>query len=159
MKRKPFPRAWLFAAPILLIFAYTGVVWTGQNQNPITPAELAQRLNDHPEEIFLLDVRTREEHQAARIPGTDARIDYREIETHPEPLPKDKSTPIVVYCRTGHRSGIAYGVLKKMGYRNLYNLEGGITRWIQEGRPVESDRSPSRESLLLPARSPLFDLG
>ncbi|MEZ5030799.1 MAG: rhodanese-like domain-containing protein [Saprospiraceae bacterium] len=48
-------------------------------------------------------------------------------------LPKDK--PVFVYCRSGNRSGQAMDQMKKMGFREVYNLQGGIGAWSAAGLP------------------------
>jgi rhodanese-related sulfurtransferase len=50
-------------------------------------------------------------------------------------LPKDKSITILVYCRSGHMSQIAASRLAEMGYKNIYELDGGVLAWQREGLP------------------------
>jgi len=41
----------------------------------------------------------------------------------------DKSKSYLVYCRSGNRSGKACSMMADMGFKNLYNLRGGIGAW------------------------------
>jgi rhodanese-related sulfurtransferase len=50
-------------------------------------------------------------------------------------IPKDK--PILLYCRSGNKSGIATNILRKTGITNIINLSGGINEWIKAGLPIE----------------------
>ena len=50
-------------------------------------------------------------------------------------IPKDK--PILLYCRSGIKSGIATSILRKTGITNIINLSGGINEWIKAGLPIE----------------------
>jgi rhodanese-related sulfurtransferase len=74
----------------------------------------------------LLDVRTPQEFSqkhvdaAINIPVQELDNRLRELE------PKDR--PIVVYCRSGHRSALAYDKLKQAGYAQIYDL-GPMTAW------------------------------
>lgn len=44
---------------------------------------------------------------------------------------------LIVMCRSGGRSGVASELLvSKWGYKNIYNVQHGITGWIKEGNPV-----------------------
>ncbi len=43
---------------------------------------------------------------------------------------------MIVYCRSGHRAALAAATLKDMGFRNVANLEGGITAWQAAGLPT-----------------------
>jgi rhodanese-related sulfurtransferase len=52
-------------------------------------------------------------------------------------LPLDKNTPIILACRSGGRSMNAAQFLESNGYSNLYNLNGGIMGWTEEGLPVK----------------------
>jgi rhodanese-related sulfurtransferase len=49
----------------------------------------------------------------------------------------DKSTPIFLYCLTGGRSSPAAETMHKMGYKELYELDGGILTWRAKGYPQE----------------------
>jgi rhodanese-related sulfurtransferase len=86
---------------------------------------------------FLLDVRTQQEYAAGRLAGATL-APVQVLEAQLGKLPADKETPILIYCRTGNRSGAAGGILAKHGYKNLYNMKGGILAWSAEGRPVET---------------------
>jgi len=92
----------------------------------------AMRDNDEPH--TLLDVRTKEEWDIARIDGATL-FDQDSIRAL-EDLPKD--TTIVLYCHHGIRSAQAAGQLLQHGFRKVYNLEGGIDAWsihIDQGVP------------------------
>tara|TARA_R110000868_G_scaffold212645_3_gene462524 strand:- start:1857 stop:2174 length:318 start_codon:yes stop_codon:yes gene_type:complete len=41
----------------------------------------------------------------------------------------DKSKNYYVYCRSGNRSGQACAIMDQLGFKNAYNLEGGILQW------------------------------
>lgn len=84
--------------------------------------------------IKFIDVREEAEHEAARIPNT-ILIPMSEIQNRIEEIPKDEQ--VVIYCRTGNRSGILIQQLIQSGYTNLYNLEHGIIDWHQKNLPVD----------------------
>lgn len=78
--------------------------------------------------FFLLDVHIPEQD---RIDKTDAFIPYNEIESNLAQLPQDKSTPIVVYCRSGSMSLEASQKLINLGYTNVTNLQGGRNAYLE----------------------------
>lgn len=88
-------------------------------------------------EVVLLDVRTRSEYEGGHIPGA-VLVPVDQI-ARVEAVVPDKSTPVVVYCRSGNRSATAAQNLKKMGYETIYDL-GGIQSWRGE---VEKTQVPA----------------
>jgi rhodanese-related sulfurtransferase len=81
-------------------------------------------------DYILLDVRMEEEFQAGHIEGSILLPDY-EVEEKAESVLTDKSTPILVYCRSGRRSAIAAQTLSSLGYTTVYDF-GGILDWPYE---------------------------
>ena len=71
------------------------------------------------------------------LPKTDLSIPYDTIGQNNGQLPGDKSSKIILYCRSGHMSTIAAQELVKLGYTNIWNLDGGMTAWKQAGQPIE----------------------
>ncbi len=86
------------------------------------------------ESVFLLNVHTPYQGQ---IYGTDEIIeDWENIEKYMDKLPKNISTPIAIYCRSGRMSGVVAEKLKEMGYQKIYNLDGGMNAWEESGRKI-----------------------
>jgi monothiol glutaredoxin len=73
----------------------------------------------------LVDVRTPEERAVAKIEG--ARLLDKTY--HDQLMALDRDTPIVFQCHHGMRSQSAAEYFHEAGFRNLYNLEGGIEAW------------------------------
>lgn len=118
---------------IALIFMLTGCQFQKpENLQMLTPAELQKAMQQ--EDIFLVDVHTPEQRH---IKGTDLLIPYNEIENHKGKLPEDKATPIYLYCEGGPMGNAAAKTLYEMGYKNLYNLEGGAIAWRKAGLAFE----------------------
>jgi adenylyltransferase/sulfurtransferase len=105
---------------------------TLSNQFEITPRELAEWL-ERPDRPFLLDVRNPYEVAIASIPGTDKLIPLDQLPERINEL--DSAREMVVYCRSGVRSGRAVELLKTAGFRKVKNLVGGILRWADDVDP------------------------
>jgi rhodanese-related sulfurtransferase len=84
-------------------------------------------------EVFILDVRTREEYNESHIMGS-ILIPVQELDIRFKELPQDKK--ILVYCRSGSRSVTASEILVKNGFTQIYNMQGGITGWKNAGYEV-----------------------
>ncbi|RRR71854.1 MAG: molybdopterin-synthase adenylyltransferase MoeB [Candidatus Viridilinea halotolerans] len=98
-------------------------------QYEILPSELASILQ-RDERPFLLDVRNPYEVEIASIAGTDKVIPVDQLAERLHEL--DSARDMVVYCRSGVRSGRAVELLKGAGFRKLRNLVGGILRWSDD---------------------------
>lgn len=91
--------------------------------------ELKALLESDADDYLLLDVRTDSEFAQAHIPGA-VNIPYNLLpDALPEGTAKDKT--IIVYCRSGNRSGTARRILSNAGYTKLHDF-GGISRWKGE---------------------------
>lgn len=94
----------------------------------LTQEEWSEQL-DNDENAVILDVRTLDEVEEGYIPGA-IHIDIYMGQKFLNELEKlDKSKNFYVYCRTGNRSGQACTLMENMGFKNAYNLMGGITEW------------------------------
>ena len=82
-------------------------------------------LLDNGTALELVDVRTEEERAIAKIAGS--RLLDRAY--HDALLLRDRETPIVFQCHHGIRSQHAAEYFREAGFRNLYNLRGGIDAW------------------------------
>jgi len=93
----------------------------------ISVEELKKRL-DAGEALHLLDVREPHEHADFNIGGTllplgrVQQMDIDEIEPW-------KDEEVIVYCRSGNRSGQASMMLETAGFTNVVNLTGGMMAW------------------------------
>ena len=115
------------------IFILTGFMFEKPDYlKMITATELNQVMQK--EDIVLIDVHTLEQQH---IKGTDLVIPYNEIEKYQNKLPKDKNTAIYLYCQGGPMGEAAAKSLYELGYRNLYNLEGGAKAWRKAGLDFE----------------------
>ena len=107
----------------------------------ITPSELKTKL-DAKEALVLIDVREPAEYEHGHIGSAhlvprgilEAAADTSYPKHYP-PLSGAREQQVVVYCATSGRSAMAAAVLQMMGYKNVLNLAGGMTRWETEGLP------------------------
>ncbi len=70
-----------------------------------------------------LDVRSFDEYKSGHVDGA-LNIPHTRIEDNILTAVPDKSAPVFLYCRSGHRSGIALKKMKQLGYTNVVNVGG-----------------------------------
>ena len=102
----------------------------------ISPDTLQSWLDKSPqrENLLLLDVREPEEYAISHLQGAQPAPSKDEVLKALQGVPVDQ--PIVLYCSVGYRSSELAQFLMKKGYTEIYNLEGSIFAWANEGRPV-----------------------
>lgn len=84
---------------------------------------------------LLLDVRTDQEYAAGHLEGS-TQINFNSPDFQQKIKELDPETPVYVYCRSGARSGNAAKMMKQLGFKAVYNLEGGILAWQRSGKTV-----------------------
>ncbi|MGB0917293.1 MAG: rhodanese-like domain-containing protein [Flavobacteriales bacterium] len=83
----------------------------------------------------LLDVRTPGEWNEGIIEGA-IMSDFYEKGFEASLATLDKEKAVYVYCRSGGRSGKAMAIMNKLGFKEVYNLAGGIGAWNQAAKPT-----------------------
>lgn len=97
----------------------------------------ADELKDDITSFKVIDVRSYTEFNLAHIPtAINIHTGYLE-ENITKFSPEEK---IVVYCTSGDRSAITASLLLRNGYKNVFNLSGGINHWIQSGNKIKKNR-------------------
>ena len=98
----------------------------------LTTQELKKRL-DRGDDLFVLDVREKDKWDNGHIKGS-LHIYAGHIEGRLDEIPEDR--PIVVACNTGNHASLIASILRREGYREVYNLLGGVTAWQNAGYNV-----------------------
>jgi rhodanese-related sulfurtransferase len=102
------------------------------DQVDLTPDRVAEL--SRAGEVQLVDVREPYEHEAGRIAGA-RHVELVNLTSEAESL---VGLPIVFYCRTGARSGMAANAFASSGFE-AYNLDGGLVEWVARGLPLEPE--------------------
>lgn len=87
------------------------------------------------EKPLILDVRTPNEFFEGYIPGAKL-IPVQQLADRVGEIEAYKNTPVVIYCRSGNRSIVASQILIKNGFKQVYNVQGGIKSWEKEKLPI-----------------------
>lgn len=101
-----------------------------KTQAEISPRELKSRL-DSGEKLVILDVREPHELKICSLVNT-VHIPMGELADRLTELDKYKDGDIVVYCRSGGRSGRCVEYMRLQGFNRALNLTGGILEWADQ---------------------------
>lgn len=124
---------------ILVVFLLTTPLmsWAQKSSLAASPSSVARDLNVKEFQKMmgtkpgvLLDVRTPGEVKRGAIKGS-INIDFFDDAFDAKVEKLDKNQPVYIYCAVGGRSGEAMELMRKKGFRELYNLSGGYSAWVK----------------------------
>ncbi|MFO0322515.1 MAG: rhodanese-like domain-containing protein [Bacteroidota bacterium] len=91
------------------------------------------------ENAQLIDVRTPEEFNQGHVKGAlNYNINDAEFENQLSKL--DKNKPVLVYCLSGGRSGSAAEIIAGRGFKEVYNMQGGIMKWNAANKTLDDGK-------------------
>ena len=128
-----------FLAVFVAVLGVSGTACTATDGDALMAPVAAQAWLAGPgAQSVLIDTRTPGEHAAGIIPGTDLLANWN---AGPAAFGRalagvSKDAPIVVYCRSGNRSGKAAEWLRSNGYTNVRDIRGGMIAWLDARLPV-----------------------
>jgi len=88
------------------------------------------------DEVQIVDVRTKPEYQSGHIKDAQNIVYDENFEKNISSL--DKSKPVVVYCQKGGRSAKCVKIMEEAGFTEIYDLKGGISKWVYANESVEN---------------------
>ncbi len=97
----------------------------------VTPAEFKERSVDQ----TIIDVRTPEEFREGYLEGS-VNIDFKNKSFLDQISKLNKTKPVFIYCKSGGRSSLASKEMIKLGFQEVYDLEGGIVNWIKNQHEI-----------------------
>ncbi|MFC2001288.1 rhodanese-like domain-containing protein [Chloroflexota bacterium] len=103
----------------------------------VTPEEANALIQDNKDSpnFTIIDVRTPEEYATGHIEKA-MNLDYNSEIFRADINKLEKSKMYLIYCRSGHRSGLALSIMKELGFTEVYNMLGGIIEWEASGLPT-----------------------
>lgn len=85
--------------------------------------------------VVIVDVRTREEFSEGHLKEAQ-NLDILEPDFEARLGKLDKSKPVLVHCQAGGRSTRSLSLFEKLGFKEVYHLDGGYGGWVDAGKPV-----------------------
>lgn len=120
----------------ITFFACQGVAQKeGTINKAISPVEFQEKIRTA--DAQLIDVRSEGEFSDGGIQGA-TNINWNGGNFEQRVASLDKNKPVFVYCLSGGRSGSAANKLNEMGFKEVYNLDGGLVRWRAEIKTAAS---------------------
>ncbi|HRE57070.1 MAG TPA: rhodanese-like domain-containing protein [Candidatus Kapabacteria bacterium] len=95
----------------------------------ISSSELRERIAMNDPSLVILDVRQPEEREVQKIDGDTLFIPLGELPHRIDELAEFKDKELIIYCRSGNRSGQACMFLEQQGFTHTVNLVGGMLKW------------------------------
>jgi rhodanese-related sulfurtransferase len=109
----------------------------------ISQQELLTALKAPNHNIVVLDVRTAEEYNNGHVTGA-INFSHNTVADKLNLLSQYKDSTVVVYCRSGHRAGIAGNILAKNGFKDLRHLTGDMNGWLEAELPVATSKNAQK---------------
>lgn len=116
---------------LMLIHSLVGEKLRGYSS--VSPAQSTQMINQ--DDALMLDVRENKEYSEGHIINS-VHIPLSSLKTRINDLQKYKTKKVIVACRSGHRSSQACANLKKEGFKQVFNLAGGVMAWESANLPL-----------------------
>lgn len=126
----------LLAALIIILFLLFGAnfVQAMHGVKSLNTSQAVELINR--EKGLVLDVCEPEEFEKGHIPQAK-NVPFGKVWEQADKLEKFKNKPVIVTCRSGHRSSRAAVTLRKKGFEAVYTLSGGMVAWKRDNMPVE----------------------
>ena len=115
-----------------LLLVYSCQIFESKEINVISDTQFTE-IQDT--DYILVDVRTAEEYESGHIQDA-VNFDFYSESFQNDILTLDKSSSIILYCRTQNRSTKTANYLKENRYKEITILEGGITSWVKNGNDL-----------------------
>lgn len=123
---------------LVLVLAFVIVACKKQQTEGVTllsPSEAESYLSQ--EGMQVVDVRTPQEYNEGHLPNVK-HIDFYHADFRAQLTNQlDKDKPVMVYCKSGGRSGKTAKLLKDFGFAEIYDIQGGFTKWKAKDLPIE----------------------
>lgn len=91
---------------------------------------------DGDSDFVILDVRTLREYEEGYIEDA-VNMDFYADTFTDELDGLDRDNTYLLYCRSGSRSGSTFKMMRKLGFKDVFNMEGGIEEWSLDYPVVE----------------------
>jgi thioredoxin 1 len=111
----------------------------------LSATEFAEKIKEMPT-ATIIDVRTPDEFSKGHLVNAN-NYNWNGNEFDKQIAPLDKSKPVFVYCLSGGRSSSAASKMRSEGFKNVYELDGGIMKWRGANLPETTDNTKTSNGM------------
>ena len=122
---------------MLMVMVFCACSQPAKGIQEVTAQDLYEAVYKSNADLQLVDVRTAEEFGVSHLKDAQ-NICVTEDDFEAKVASLDREKPIFVYCKKGGRSARAAQILEEMGFKEIYDLQGGISAWETEGLETEN---------------------
>ncbi len=135
----------IFLLSILSILSITLFLAQNSLGQNLVPSDFQKKISELPN-APIVDVRTPDEFNKSHIKNAvNININDENFSNLISKL--DKNKPVFVYCLSGSRSAYATRVMNENGFKEVYNLSGGMIKWHAAGLPETSDKTTASNEM------------
>lgn len=117
----------------LIVLTGCGKAQNGKNESSLPATEFSKKL-DQTKDAQLVDVRTPGEFRNGHLKNA-MNIDWNADDFTEKAKVLDKEKPVFLYCMSGPRSTAAAAKLQEMGFKSVYEMQGGMMKWRNANLP------------------------
>ena len=121
---------------LIILFLSFSIISKGQN---LSSVDFQKKMKDLPN-TPIIDVRTPSEFSQSHLKNA-VNININSDNFVTQISKYDKSKPILIYCLSGSRSAYAQNLMQTQGFKEVYNLSGGLIKWRAAGLPETTDKT------------------
>lgn len=125
----------LIGLTLFLLFTACKDIGSAQTIEVITPQEVRDAVHDS-QTHQLVDVRTLEEFNEGHLKSAQ-NICVTDSDFAENISKLDKNQPIYLYCRSGKRSAAAAKIMKDLGFKEIYDMDGGFINWESQNLEIQ----------------------
>jgi rhodanese-related sulfurtransferase len=100
----------------------------------LTPTSAIRLINNH-DDALIIDIRPAADYKKGHIKGAK-NVQLSDFASSIQSFADYKDKPVLIYCNSGNTTKRAARLLKKAGYQNINDLEGGILAWKEANMPL-----------------------
>ena len=128
------PKPSVLHLPLFILLWALSSVSVAEFKGQLTAEAALTRLQEGT--ITAIDARQPDEYASGHVPGA-INVPHDQIEQYLEKISHLKQQPLLIYCRSGRRAAMAEQSLSKLGYSQLYHLQGDMLGWQEQELAVE----------------------